>query len=244
MVRRLFPLALILLALSGCSTQGLRAALSGFGAPTLRFVLTFDTTDAARRTELLEASKRVIERRLSRWEEVDPKKWIAEEQLDGSTLIEIPVGSREARETVEKEVLTPFDLKIMTLSTEEKGLPAEAPTGAKAGDLYVEEQGWFNATGITQHYITWTESAVDDNSRGVVHLIFSPEGRTLLTTVYHEHLKGTLGLFVRGRLMSKLMIETPEPTGEIIISGIPIPNLAAIFSDDVNVGSHVTFALP
>jgi hypothetical protein len=53
-----------------------------------------------------------------------------------------------------------------------------------------------------------------------------------------------MGLFVHDRLMAKMPIDAAEPKEEIVIAGIPVPDMAGIFADDVNVGTHVTFSLP
>jgi preprotein translocase subunit SecD len=115
---------------------------------------------------------------------------------------------------------------------------------SNAGDLYVEEQGWFTKTGITQKHITWTEGGVDETGKGRVRLTFSEEGRALLSQVIRVHPNGIVGLFVRDNLMSKMQIEGAELRKEIVITGIPTPDIATIFADDVNVGTHVTFSLP
>jgi hypothetical protein len=44
--------------------------------------------------------------------------------------------------------------------------------------------------------------------------------------------------------MAKMPIDTSEPKEEIVIAGIPVPDMAGIFADDVNVGTHVTFSIP
>lgn len=230
-MRRLLSAALLTLALAGCSAQ------------TIRLKLTFDTADVQKQSELLQAVTRVIGRRLSRWEGVIPEKLIAQQQ-SGSTLLTFDVGDAEARTTLVEELLKPFSLTIMTLNAEEKDLPTEAQ-GAKAGDLYVEEQGWFNFTGITQEHIAWAQSGTDSQGKkGAVRLDFTDEGRTLLADVAGKNPKGIVGLFVRGKLMSKMQMEGKELQREIVIQNIPNALLADIFADDVNVGTHVTFSLP
>lgn len=218
-MRRLFPLVLLTLTLAGCATN------------TVRISLHFDATDPVERTVLLEETKKVIERRLSRFEDATPTQMLAEQQEDGSIILSFVVNNDEARETLVRELLTPFSLRMMTAS-------------AETGDLFIEEQGWFTDTGITQKQILWTEGDADQDGKGVVRLVFSDEGRTMLAQVFRDHPEGTLGLFVRDRLMATLPIDTKEPKEEIVITGIPVPEMAGIFADDVNVGTHVTFSLP
>lgn len=219
-MKRLFPLVLVAIALSGC------------GSPTVKLVLTFDTSNPEQQTELLQAVTRVIGRRLSRWEGVIPEK-ISARQQTGSTLLTFDIKNTEARTTLIEELLKPFSLQIMLKSAEEKG------------DLYVEEQGWFNFTGITQKHIAWVEAAADEKSKkGIVRLVFTDDGRERLAAVLRQYPRGIIGLFVRDRLMSKMQIEGKELRKEILIENIPNQFLADIFADDVNVGTHVTFALP
>ena len=46
---------------------------------------------------------------------------------------------------------------------------------------------------------------------------------------------------MRDQLVSTLLVDTDEVKDKIVIQSIPNPELAEIFSDDVNVGIHVTF---
>lgn len=218
-MRRLFPLVLLSLTLVGC------------GSKTMRFSLTFDVTDPVQRTILLEESKKVIERRLSRFEDATPSQMVTENVQSGSILLSFTVNNAEARATLTSELLTPYSLRVMT-----------ATTGT--GDLFIEDQGWFTETGLTQQEILWAEGAADQDGKGVVHLVFTDEGRTMLNTIFHDHLGGTLGLFVHDRLMAKMPIDNKDLNEEIVIAGIPVPDMAGIFADDVNVGTHVTFSLP
>ena len=218
-MRRLFPLVLLSLTLAGC------------GSKTMRFSLTFDVQDSVQRTVLLEESKKVIERRLSRFEDATPSPMIVENGQSGSVIVSFDVNNAEARAALTTELLAPYVLNVMTAST-------------GTGDLFIEEQGWFKNTGITQQHIYWTEGAADQDSKGVVRLVFTDEGRAKLAQVFRNNPGGTIGLFVRDRLMAKMPIDTAEPKEEIVIAGIPVPDMAGVFADDVNVGTHVTFSLP
>ena len=218
-MKRLFPLALLCLALAGC------------GSPTVNFSLTFDTADTQKQSELLQAATRVIGRRLSRFEGVTPEKVTAKPQGSGSTLLTFDVQNTEARTTLVEEIQKPFSLRIMLLSPVEKG------------DIFVEEQGWFNETGITEKDIGWVEASANERGKGVVRLVFTEQGHARLAAVMSKNPTGVVGLFVRGRLMSKLQVKGEELSKEILIQDIPNPLLADIFADDVNVGTHVTFSL-
>lgn len=218
-MRRLFPLVLLTLALTGC------------GSPTVRLSLSFDVDNPLQRTVLLEESKNVIVRRLSRFDGAVATNVQVEDSGSGAILLTFDVTNGKARNALIEELLAPYSLQLMTAST-------------GTGDLFVEEQGWFNATGVTQDDIVWAEGAADQEGKGIVRLVFSQAGRARLASVFQANLGGTMGLFVRNRLMAKLPIDTAEPKEEIVISGIPVPDMARVFADDVNVGAHVTFSLP
>jgi len=218
-MKRLFPLVLLTLILVGC------------GSKTVVLSLTFDVEDSVQRTVLLEEAKKVIDRRLSRFEDATPSSMMVNNQDDGSVQLSFDVQNDEARKILVDELLTPYSMRVMT-------------AGTGTGDLFVEEVGWFNDTGITQRQIVWTEGNSDQNGKGVVRLVFSEEGHAMLSEVFSNHQGGELGLFVHDRLMARMPIDSGEPKEEIIIAGIPVPDMAGIFADDVNVGTHVTFSLP
>jgi len=222
MFRRLFPLALLLL-------------LVGCGSSALRFTLTTNISDAAKRTELMEASKRVVERRLSSLGTKSTDLTITSETDETASLSFSPQDGT-VKDEITKELITPFSLEIMLFNGKDKE--------KDKGDLYVDEQGWFTKTGINEKSIIWAKASTDEWGKGEVALDFTPEGRALLKKIFQEHTGGQLGLFVRNRLMSKLLIDTKDLKENIVIAGIPSPDIAGIFADDVNTGAHVTFSLP
>jgi hypothetical protein len=222
MMRRLFPIAFLLL-------------LTSCGGTALHFTLTMNISEIAKRTELEEASKRVVERRLSRFELKTTDLSLAP-NTDGTFALTFSLAEKETADQITKELLTPFSLEIMLFTGKDKE--------KDMGDLYVEEQGWFTKTGINEKSLVWAQASTDEWGKGEVALEFSPEGHALLSKTFREHVGGQLGLFVRDKLMSKLLIETKELKEKIVIDGIPSPEIAAIFADDVNTGVHVTFSLP
>ncbi|MDD5102861.1 MAG: hypothetical protein PHX93_00505, partial [Candidatus Peribacteraceae bacterium] len=205
--------------------------LAGCGSKTVRLSLTFDIADPVQQSVLLEESKQVIERRLSRFEDATPTAMVAESGQSGAVLLSFDVNNAEARAAIVDELLAPYSLRIMTVST-------------GTGDLFVEDQGWFTDTGISQKQIVSAEGAADEEGKGIVRLVFSDEGRAMLTNIFQNNLGGVIGLFVHDRLMAKMPIDSSKPKTEIVIAGIPVPDMARIFADDVNVGTHVIFSLP
>jgi hypothetical protein len=205
--------------------------LAGCGGVTAQYRMTFDTTDPQQRTALLEASKRVVERRISR---LSPKPITLspEDQEDGTVLLTIELYDEDIEEELTQELLAPFSLSIMLQQS------------GSGGDLFVEEQGWFTKTGITEKSVTWVRAGEEPDGKGTVTIELTPEGRALLEETFNENIGGMLGLFVRKHLMSKMPIDDKGLRESIVIAGIPSPEIAAIFADDVNTGIHVQFSLP
>ncbi|MDD4627833.1 MAG: hypothetical protein PHE68_00365 [Candidatus Peribacteraceae bacterium] len=222
MFRRLLPVALCLLLIS-C------------GSSALHFTLTMDVSDAAKQTELMNASKRVVERRLGSLGTKSTDLTVVS-GTGGTASLSFSPQDDTVKDEITKELITPFSLEIMLFTGKDKE--------KDKGDLFVEEQGWFTKTGINEKTIIWAQASRDEWGKGEVELNFTPEGHTLLNKTFRENVGGQLGLFVRERLMSKLLIETKDLKENIVIAGIPSPDIAAIFADDVNTGVHVTFSLP
>jgi len=217
-MRRLFPLFCLCLVLTAC------------GSRTVAFTLTTDLTDPADRTEIFDAVQRVVTRRASRLESTLTDISVTAKDNSGATLSFTTTNDVATQLT--EELLSPFSLKIMLQSDDE------------SGDLYVEEQGWFTNTGITEKDILWTQSFTKSDGTGVVVLLLSDEGRTRFDTLIGQNIGRTIGLFVRDKLMSKMQIERTMEKDKIAIGGIPTPDIAGIFADDVNVGIHISFSKP
>lgn len=216
---RILVLSLVLLTVSGCG-----------GKSTVTYTLSFDTESSEEQTALSLASIRVIERRLERIGEPILKQDIVTE--DGTTSVSIALKSLEAAETLTRELMQPFSLAIM-----EEAPEAEAET-------VVAGHGGFRATGITQIHLKRVEAGEDIQTagKGQAVLFFTEEGREHMTEVFRKNKGKAIGLFIRGKLVSKLLVETDTVLDTILIREIPSVELASIFADDVNVGLHVTFA--
>ena len=215
-MRRLFPTLAVSLLLSAC------------GDASVAYQLTFGVDDQDDQQALIEASLRVIERRLDRMEESILDKHV-ERDGSGSTLLSLTMTHQDAADTLTEELTRPFKLRIM----------AQTETG---GDLFVDGIGSFRETGITEEDLLWVQSRQrPDSNRGEVRLIFTPDGQPRMEELYRSMYQKNLGLFVRDRLISLMQVEQKELTDDIVIRDIPDPAMAGIFADDVNVGLHVTF---
>lgn len=217
-MRRILSLCCLSLLLAGC------------GSRTVSFRLQTDLKDPVQNGSVLQAAQRVVERRADRLEVTVTDLSVAA-QDDGSALLTFIMKEPQATQLSE-ELLKPFSLKIMLQSAND------------TGDLFVEEQGWFTATDITEKDIAWAESFTDKNGKGVVELLFTENGLARLNAIRAKNPAGIIGLFVRDVLMSKMKVDGAKTLKTIAIGGIPSPEIAGIFTDDVNVGLHVTFTQP
>lgn len=216
--------------LHSLSVLALSAAfLVGCGGPaTVEYRLTFDTQDAGMVKEFTDATIRVMQRRMERLS-VDMTKQEIAKDADGVT-VTIGMSDGNAAQALTDELTAPFDLNIMTM--------AESETGA---DLVVEGLGGFNATDVTHEDIEMVASGTNvETEAGYVLLHFTDAGLAKMRAVFASNVGKSIGLFVRGRLVSSLEVKSAELPSPLAIDGVPNAELAAIFADDVNVGSHVT----
>jgi hypothetical protein len=205
------------------------AFLVGCGGPgTVEYRLTFDTQDAGMVKEFTDATIRVMQRRMDRLG-VDMTEQNIAKDSDGVT-VTIGMSNGDAADALTEELTAPFDLNIMTM--------AESESGA---DLVVEGLGGFNATDVTHEDIKMVASGTNTETEGgYVLLHFTDAGIAKMRAVFAANVGKSIGLFVRGRLVSSLEVKSAELPSPLVIDGVPNPELAAIFADDVNVGSHVT----
>lgn len=202
--------------------------LAGCGAgEEVTYKLEINVTDAGKRTELIDAAKRVVERRLETLGQQKPNINI---DIDGeNVLLMVNTESPAVENTLTSELTAPFSLRIMKEVT-------------KDGDITVEGHGSFKEVGITEQHLEWVTASKDTNpEKGRVVLEFTEEGRKTMAKIFAENKGKYIGLFVRQNLVSKLLVESDEVKDSIIITDIPSSTLAFIFADDINVGLHATF---
>ncbi len=193
-----------------------------------RYQLSFNTTDTGRLTELSLAVTRIVERRLqSMGEEV---RNLDVTQTSGGPELSFKIETQAAADLLREDLIEPFKLSIMRAVK-----PGETP------QLEVEAHGGFIDTGVSEEHLEWVLATEEPDNRGRISLQFTEEGRELMRKVFKQNVGKQIGLFVRGRLIAKLQVDTAELKDDIIITGIPSSELARVFADDVNVGLHVTF---
>jgi hypothetical protein len=214
-----------------CSILCSSLLLVSCGSATQRFTLHFDLTDAKLQQELTEATSRMVKRRL----EAQKKSLVKSEvsTVDGSTVITVTASDAQGMATLKDSLLQPFTLEVMRQV--EKG----------QGDIISEKFGEFKETGLTGKDVTWVSPGIRKfagQERGFVDVIFSEEGTKKLQEVFRQNMGGVIGVFVRGLLVSKKIVEESDPKQSgMTIDNIPSAGLAEAFADDVNIGLHVTF---
>lgn len=198
------------------------------GANSVVYNLEMDTDDADTKSELAFAATRVIERRLESMGEASENVDIQKQGQAVQVLVE--VANEDVAELLTGELTEPFSLQIM-----------EATDIAEA-DIVVGNEDGYKATGITKEHVEWLLAEEEANQKGRVTIIFTADGREKMQALFKEKVGEYIGLFVRDRLIAKLLVDTDEMKDDIIISEIPSPALAETFADDVNVGLHVLFS--
>lgn len=215
------------LLLLGTAGILLLAACNKSAGITLREQLNFRTSDQTRIQQLTDASVRVIEARLAA-----SQKKLVSFKLDksgGNTVLSLTVPDQATADLLQQELSAPFKLRIMS----------QVPTGQ--GDLSTDKYGDFKETGITEKSVDWVQPGLR-NGKGAVVIKFTPEGATAVNKVFADNQGKLVGVFVRDRLMSAKTADKTDNKGSIAIDGIPSPEVASIFADDVNTGVYVTFA--
>lgn len=218
-MKRLLTLSIAILTLAACSQT-----------PTVRYQLTMNTTKEADIVQLTQETFNVMQRRLERMQEtiVDMK---TKNEGSGSVVITLSTKNKEALDALSSQMQEPFTLEIM----------AQAEKGEKP-DATVEGHGAFVKTGITAKDLLWVEADQEPGKKdlGRVHLVFTDDGRTKIGALFKRMKGKNIGIFVRGQLVSKLLVDTDVLRDDIVIQEIPSMELAQIFAEDVNVGIHVT----
>lgn len=204
------------------------AILAGCGGPVTReYRLTFDTQDPEAVETFTKATVRVVQRRLDRLgAELFGQHTM--QDPEGATL-ELTISSADGANTLAEEMTAPFDLEIMAM----------APEGA-SGDIVVEGFGQFVKTGVSGDDIEIVGAIGKPDGTATVQIRFTDSGLIEMRQVFATNVGKNLGLFVRGKLVSALTVQSADLPNPLVIDGVPDLELANIFADDVNVGLHVT----
>lgn len=200
--------------------------LAGCGANTITYNFVTTQEEEAKVNLLLPAATRVIERRMAS---------IGEETLDirvnrtNGLSISVDANNETALDVLTDALTAPFNFNVMK------------EAGESEPEITIEGHGGFVSTGLTGANVLWLQASEEPNGKGRVTISFTEEGREMMNQVFQENFGKFIGIFVRGQLVSKLLVETDELKEDIIITDIPTTSLAEVFADDVNVGLYVTF---
>lgn len=208
------------------------AVLAGCGATrTLNATATVRSSDPAKIIGLIQASERVLKRRLAAADVQDAVVSVAPAgAADATVVLRLPdAAAEDAARRILSEPFT-FEIKLA-------GGMIKDPSGAEVVD--------WQATGITGADLEWIQPVRDTSTDTLgVDLQFGADGRAKLASVFKVNQGKDVGIFVRDLLVSKLRVNSADIGNSIVISGIPSAAIAEIFADDVNVGLHVVFSLP
>lgn len=217
-MKRLLVLFTAFATLTACSST-----------PTARYALEMNTTDTQDTAQLAQQTLNVMQRRLENMGEEKIRTTI-EKSGSGTATVSVSSKNQEPLNALTDAMMQPFDFAIL----------AQAQKGEKA-DVTVEKYGAFVRTGITGADLSWVEADQEPGKDlGRVHLVFTLEGRNKIAELFKKMKGKNIGIFVRGQLVSLLLVETDELKDDIVIQDIPSVDLAHVFADDVNVGIHVT----
>jgi hypothetical protein len=220
-MKRLFVMSIVILS----AAEGL--LLAGCSSANTAVELRIAPAGQAHMEELLDAAVRVIQGRLG---QADQKMKAVHLTKEGSgAVLRFAVADAAAREKLLIDLTQPYSLALMV----------EAPK--EQADIYSELYGGFKETGITEKHVTWAASNETPAGLGTAVIGLTKEAEIMLGTIYRENLDQEIALFVRGRLMSRKRITGTDKEGPLQIDNIPSPAVAAVFADDVNVGSFITF---
>lgn len=219
MRRTLFATASLMLLLAACA-----------GAGSVAFRLTYDTQDAARKTELSQAVERVMERRL-----LGLKQSVKSEDIHMNadrTSVTVKTAGKQVADALRAQVAEPFSMRIML----------QAESGAIA-DVSNPKYGAFNETDLTEKDFDWIKAGQSGitKGKGAVLITFTDAGKQKLRKIFSTQQGKIIGIFVRGLMMSRKMISDKDTQDSILVDGVPTLELAGVFADDVNTGLHVKF---
>lgn len=214
-MRRIALFLAVSLLLGGCRFLQKRAT----------FTLTFDVPSDAVREELIWSALRIMESTA-----VDLKSPLTDKEVSvgsGSTTISVTLKNAKAAKALTQKMTTPFTLQFMRKVEDGKGT------------VTVENHGSFEDLGVGQKELFWAEASEGQvDGKSAVRLLFSKEGFPVIQKMLKDNRSEMIGLFVQERLVSTL--DPNSVKGDIVIRGIPSPEMARDFADRVNVGLHVT----
>ncbi len=218
MKKAVIALLIGMIALAGCQARR-----------SLTYDVSLTLPDESRSLELMNATERVVNRRMHSLT-VDGSAAIIPTSKDKGKL-KISVHDGASGKRVSDMLAQPFSFDVR-VSKENARAASQQNSSSRGTDTWLP-------TGITGAELQWV-SPIGDRTTGKigVEFTFSPAGQQKLADVVRKNAGKSLGMFVRGLLVTKVSIEAKKIQQHIVVIGIPSPEIANVFTDDVNVGLH------
>ena len=209
--------------------------LTACSSTTVTYDLSFNTEAKDTKNELILASMRMIERRVSSLDEEygfeNSLKDVDVKRTKENVQLIVKLNEEEVAEELTIRLISPFSIEFM------ENVPMEE------ADIVVAETQGFKNIALSQEHVTWlTATKNEKNDEGIVSIEFTPEGIELKRELFKERPGGFIGIFVRKQPVYKLLVEGDDMDNENLLMKIPAVELGRVFADDVNVGLHVSFS--
>lgn len=209
---------------------GLTILLAACSSTTATYsVVTNTELDARYRSALPVATSKMIERRLQAMG--TEAKSINYGKKGDTETVTVKLNTAEEKEALTERLVDSFTFEIMLESTEEEA------------DVVVADTQFFRKTELSMSDVYWVIAGDNGPRGGKAAILFTQNGAEKMRALLTENGGKHIGLFIRGILTAKLLVEPGGFEDHIVISQIPTAELADVFADDVNVGLHVDFAL-
>jgi hypothetical protein len=205
---------------------------SACGSNGVTFNLQVDIVPGMDRQELLAASVRMMERRVQAVEQQEGWQNTLEDidvtNAGDGAVMTVTLNESGVGPLLVEDVTRPFSFEFMVQVPQEEA------------DVVVAETQGYKRTGLeTSHVQMLRSQAAGDAAEVLVE--FTAEGKTKKGEIFREHIGETMGLFVRGLPIYQFVVEQGDVSGDAFVIKVPQAGLAAVFTDDVNTGLHITF---
>ena len=210
----------------------LLSACTGKSATDAQFSLRLSPVGQQHEAELLAATERVIVSRAGGLGEKQKVENVSVKKTADGYAASFTLSDGTALPVLTAELTEPFSFQLMI----------EAAEGEQA-DVMTERFGGFKAIGISEKDIVWvTGGKSEAETTGFASIELTPAAKTILKNAFAINPGKQMAVFVRGELMSRKIIQVNDADEEeVFIGGIPSETIAKLFTDDLNVSTHVTF---
>lgn len=197
---------------------------NGSATYQLDFTNSLTATD---RQELTKMAMAVVERRVNALE--GKALNVTPGNIGDTVALTVKLDKAGLADDLTQSLGAPFTFRLV-----------EQATQTDSDTFTIGELGLFRETAFREKHITSVEWAKDPaNGKGAANIQMNADGAQLFQSIAKRNAGKTLGILVRGVLVSTTKAQ--EDQDKLVIRNIPTPEMAQVFADDVNVGLHVTF---